>query len=245
MKRSKLRGCGRRSAVLWRKPGKVNLWRTQILGDCQHLLFELGKHGQCWSAGQLMLCARARVEIWCCSIHCESKKKGVRCVQGDAGLGFTKGYLWLGSLCWHWCGFLFLKEALAICTPLHCRVMELMVFVFDSVCFDCGAADGRITWSGTPGHIGWCDSLGPSVFRVSNLKIDGTPGAWWLVMCLLWFMSSFADCFVVPTVLVRTTWFLTGVAVISPTHPHLFSTGGESTGSASQLDSWCYVQGPE
>ena len=60
-----------------------------------------GKHGQCWSAGQLMLCARARVEIWCCSIHCESKKKGVRCVQGDAGLGLTKGYLWLGSLCWH------------------------------------------------------------------------------------------------------------------------------------------------
>ena len=39
-------------------------------------------------------------------------------------------------------------------------------------------------------------------------------------------MSSFADCFVVPTVLVRTTWFLTGVAVISPTHPHFFSTGG-------------------
>ena len=38
-----------------------------------------------------MLCARARVEIWCCSIHCESKKKGVRCVQGDAGLGLTKG----------------------------------------------------------------------------------------------------------------------------------------------------------
>ena len=50
---------------------------------------------------KLMLCARARVETWCCSIHCESKKKGVRCVQGDAGLGFTKGYLWLGSLCWH------------------------------------------------------------------------------------------------------------------------------------------------
>ena len=111
-----------------------------------HLFFYRGgKHGQCWSAGQLMLCARARVEIWCCSIHCESKEKGVRCVQGDAGLGLTKGYLWLGSLCWHWCGFLFLKEALAICTPLHCRVMEHMVFVFDSVCFDCGAADGRIT----------------------------------------------------------------------------------------------------
>ena len=28
-------------------------------------------------------------------------------------------------------------------------------------------------------------------------------------------MSSFADCFVVPTVLVRTTWLLTGVAVVS------------------------------
>ena len=49
----------------------------------------------------LFLCARARVEIWCCSIHCESQKKGVRCEQGDAGLGLTKGYLWLGSLCWH------------------------------------------------------------------------------------------------------------------------------------------------
>ena len=50
-------------------------------------------------------------------------------------------------------------------------------------------------------------------------------------------MSSFADCFVVPTVLVRTTWFLTGVAVVSPTHPHLSLQGGESSGSAGQLDS--------
>ena len=39
-------------------------------------------------------------------------------------------------------------------------------------------------------------------------------------------MSSFADCFVVPTVLVRTTWFLTGVAVVPPpTRTFLYREG--------------------
>ena len=41
-------------------------------------------------------------------------------------------------------------------------------------------------------------------------------------------MSSFADCFVVPTVLVRTTWFLTGVAVISPPTRTFFLPGGKA-----------------